>query len=246
MHRLLSVVLISVLSLPVTASPLVLGAADWCPYSCPDAERPGIVTEYLTWLLAKRDIQLQVEVIPWSRAIAAARNGQMDGLLTLVPSEAPDVPMTSVPTMNHQNCFYTRPDDLWQFTGAENFSTIRLGAITDYGYGAPLDTYIQHHQTDRQKLQLLSGSNPDMRLFSMLNSRRIDAYVSDSYVNQWQLKQQNIDHQVREAGCLQAIPFYLGISRKHPQMNELIKWLNAELSRPENIRYRQEIEKKYR
>lgn len=247
MYRLFVPLFSLLLALPATSQPLTLGAADWCPYSCPDTERPGIVTEYLTWLLAKRDIQLQVEVIPWSRAVAAARNGQLDGLLTLVPGEAPDVPMTTTPTMSHQNCFYTRTDANWTYQSTADLNNIRLGAITDYGYGEPLDGYIQRHLSDRQRIQLLSGSNPDQRLNSMLNSQRIDAFVSDAYVTGWQQRQaEATSPTLREAGCLPAMPFYAGISRQYAQHNELIDWLNAELNLPENIRYRQEIEKKYR
>src|SRR5690606_34273639 len=137
---------------------------------------------------------------------------------------------TTTPTMAHQNCFYTRTDASLTYQSTADLNGIRLGAITDYGYGGELDVYIQRHYDDRMRLQLLSGSNPDQRLNSMLNSQRIDAFISDSYVTRWQLHQSETTGQtLREAGCLPAMPFYAGISRQYPRHKELIDWLNAEL-----------------
>jgi len=70
-----------------------LAATDWCPYACehPADQKPGIVHEYLTQLFAAQGITLNIQFFPWSRAIEEANKGRVDGLLTAVYAEAPDL-----------------------------------------------------------------------------------------------------------------------------------------------------------
>ncbi|WP_430462171.1 substrate-binding periplasmic protein [Thalassolituus sp. LLYu03] len=226
---------------------LHLGAADWCPYTCDSPTQPGIVTEYLTALLKPHNIELKVSVLPWSRAVKAAEAGQLNGLITLVEGEAPQLLMTTTATMSHQDCFYTTPESEWRFSGVMNLDEIRLGAIKNYGYGEALDAYITDQGDLSTRLQLLSGDNPDQRLFSMLRNYRIDAYISDRYVNSWQLKNAGFrDTDVRSGGCLTDLPFFMGFYRKFSQSDALATWLNEALAIPGNIRLRDAIAQKYR
>ncbi len=225
---------------------LRLGAADRCPYTCNDANAPGIVTEYLTAVLQQHNIERRVSVLPWSRAVNAAGTGQLDGLITLVEGEAPQLLMTTTPTMNHQDCFYSTPESQWHFNGVASLADIRLGAIKNYGYGEKIDRYIRDNGEQNARLQLLSGDNPYQRLFSMLRHYRIDAYISDHHVNAWHLKKASLnDSDIRNAGCLNALPFYLGLYPGANQADALIQWLNKALSMPGNIHLSESISQKY-
>lgn len=243
--RILGTWIIAVLAmLPAHAQELHFGAAYWCPYSCSDKEMPGFVTEYLTWLFAKRGITLNVEVMPFSRAANSALAGSLDGLLTVMPREVPNLPMTTSPTMNQRNCFFTKADSKWKFLSTETLKNARIGVINNYAYGEEVDQYIT--ETGQPNVLKLRDSMPEERLFSMLESDRIDTYLSDFYVQRWQYKILRKDKpKHRLATCLEDAPFYVGLSPKLPNYEELAAWVNKEVLKPENIKRRLEFEQRY-
>lgn len=222
---------------------LRLGVANWCPYTCPGEEQPGIVIEYLTWLLAKNDIKLVIVNTPWQRAVELSRLGQIDGLVTLVEGEADWLLKTNTPTMTHQDCFFVNPDDTWTFNGIHSLDNKLLGSVVSYGYPPQLANYIEANKHNPNKIYEISASNVTHRLANMLYRERIGLYVNDRFVNRWQLK--NANEQPKNAGCLDPEPFYLGLSPQTQNAKEIRYWLNKELKRLTNIQYRRAIKLQY-
>ena len=75
---------------------ITLASTDWCPYVCDNQpQKPGIIYEYLTHVLKDKGIELKVEFNAWHESVNKARIGQVDGLLTATPEEAPELIFTN-------------------------------------------------------------------------------------------------------------------------------------------------------
>lgn len=235
---------------------LTFAATHWCPYSCaPDNpagsdqsnNKPGIISEYLTQLLEDNGIQLTIRFLPWSRALAEANNGAVDGLLTVVPEESGILLMPKVPTTRYQDCFFVAPESNWQYKGKESLPNVRLAYIQDYGYNEPLHSYIQNTDNAANLFEV-SGAKPSQRLVRLVQAGRADALIEEKRVTRWAQHQQHhhqrqLQHHnqqkektvaLKQAGCLESKPFYVAITPQHPQAQQLLQLFNTLLSRPEH------------
>lgn len=207
-----------------------LAATDWCPYSCDVSDQPGIVTEYLTRLLASHNIDLKVEILPWGRAIHYANTGKVAGLLTAVPSEAPNLHFTSIPTMTYSVCFFSKKESDWQFNTAASLKSRILGASLNYSYGEEVDPYIERNK-DNRFIYLITGDNKITRFASMLQNNRLDSFIEDQYVTEWQLKALGDQRgDIKSSGCLPSHPFYVAINPGLEWSQEFIDLLDLLLA----------------
>lgn len=223
-------------------STLTLASTDWCPYVCQgSAQRPGIITEYLTELLARQGISLKVEHYPWSRAIYLAEKGTLDGLLTAAPGEAPGLLLSRQPTWTYQVCFFTRQSSHWRYASIASLPDIRLGYMQGYGYGEPLDSYLAE-PASADRLQAVSGNQVIGRLTGMLRAGHVDSIVEDRLVVGWALRG---EAPLREAGCLPAQPFYLALNPGKPGHAQWLQQLESALADPANQARLDELAARY-
>ncbi|ASP39950.1 hypothetical protein CHH28_15285 [Bacterioplanes sanyensis] len=223
-------------------SSMTFAAADWCPYSCSDGS--GIVSDYLRELFAQRNITLDIQVIPWSRALQEVRFGHIDGLLTLVPGEADGVLMPASPTMSYQDCFFKRPGSDWTYTDMAALQHSVLGVVQGYGYSPEIDAYIAGAKPG--SVHAIAGAEPSERLIAMLQRERIDLYLDDVRVTQHTLKRlEMMPGAITVAGCLPEKPLYLGLSAQPEWSAELIKWLDDALAEADNQHRWREISEQY-
>lgn len=208
---------------------LTLASTDWCPYVCPqDPAHPGVVTEYLSELLARQGVTLKVEYYPWSRAVYLARKGEVDGLLTASPGEAPGLLLSAEPTWTYQVCFFTRRDSQWLYQDITSLSGMTLGFMQGYGYGEPLDRYLAD-PVHSGGLRPISGNQVIGRLIGMLRAGHVDSIVEDRLVVGWALRGQP---PLREAGCMSAQPFYLALTSGNAAHAQIMNRLQTALADP--------------
>ncbi|NMP30702.1 transporter substrate-binding domain-containing protein [Thalassotalea sp. M1531] len=213
---------------------LSLATTAWCPYTCNfEPFEFGIIGHYITQVLAKHNINVHIQSYPWSRAINLANSGAVDGLLTAIKSEAPNLLLTDTPITDYQVCFFTRNNQDWRYKIPLDFTGMRLGVIQDYGYGEPLDSYILKSSAESLVIKI-SGDLGTKRLVDMLLNDRIDIFVEDKKVVAWQLAQHNTSQSfLRNAGCLPKQPFYLALY-PNDKNRRLIDLLNQLLEDEEN------------
>ena len=205
-------------SLAFTPTVITLATTSWCPYTCgQNKDDSGIIGVYLREVFSTLGIQLHIETYPWSRAIHMAQQGQVDGLLTAIPEEAPNLLFTKVPTATFQMCFYTQKDNDWQYSTPINIGANKLAVIQNYGYGEPVDSFIKN----KSDIVKLSGLDSSKRLLDLLIKKRVDIIIGDSMVLGWSAQINNFDlHTSKQAGCLPESPFYLALtpSDKHKKL----------------------------
>lgn len=211
---------------------LTLATTSWCPYTCKNSEQEyGFIGKYINTLLLRQGVAVKIESFPWSRAIKLAEQGKVDGLLTAIHSEAPFLIFTENPISTYQVCFYTLMTNQWSFDGASLNHNQTLGVIQDYGYGEPLDSFIEKQNNVLQ----IAGNNSSKRLLDMLSKGRVSIIAEDKLVLNWVAKREHIDlTKIRNAGCLPENPFYLALTKKEAH-EELLIVLNKLFAEPKNI-----------
>ena len=243
-------VLVTVLTSTVHAqlpTHIALASTDWCPYACETATaQHGIVYDYITQVLKQQDIAVDIRFYPWSRAIGLANIGDtIHGLLTAVKAEAPNLLFTTTPIMSYQICFFSKPKKNWMYEGVDSLAGMRIGVISGYGYGSPLDEYI-NDPANRQFISTINGNNGVSRLISQLHIERIETFVEDKNVVQWTTRQYHLNtRSLKPSNCLSDNPFYLAIHTDLPGSQELITLLNRELAAPNNIALLNKITQQY-
>ena len=225
---------------------LHLASTDWCPYTCESHPAgKGIVADYIRQLLEPYGVELTISFYPWSRAVAQATTGEVDGLLTAVPEEAPGLLFTKTATTSYQMCFYARPGEQWQFTDAASLSAIKLGVSQGYSYGEPVDHHIALAQ-GKGSVTAIRGENSVARLWGMLLLNRFDAFIEDQTVVALQSHEQAFDLTgLSHAGCLTERPFYLAFYPAGEHASQWQVWFDNILTQPQSQVLLDEVRRHY-
>jgi polar amino acid transport system substrate-binding protein len=222
---------------------ITLATTNWCPYACQqNKSAPGMVYEYIQYIGANHGYTIDIAFFPWARAIKSVESGLLHGLLTAIPSEAPSLKFTTTPTMNYEVCFFIRSEQEWRYKDLSSLADMRLGAITDYGYGEPIDGYISN-QKNSDKVVMLTGNEGISRLVALLEKGRLDTFIDDKNVVVWNVKHQNRYRRnlIKDAGCLSSEPFYLALNPKFAWADEFLTLLNESFRNQQNIDYLQQV-----
>lgn len=226
------------------AERLHLATTHWCPYVCDAKQKPGFITEYLKVLLQAEGIELEVEVLPWTRAISEARDGRYQGLLTAVQSEAPDFPLSRVANGSYQLCFYRHRGNDFQYKTRASLSGIIVGAIKGYGYEEPIDSMRATPLPGEQLLEV-STDQPLISLIQMLKVDRVNTLIADKAVMEFTLKKNKV-RGIEQAGCLTENSFYLALSPAYKGWQSMLERLNQILAQPQATELRQFYRDQYR
>ena len=227
-------------------SQLLLAATDWCPYSCSDSQHGrGIVADYLTKVFEQAGIALDIRFLPWSRALIAANTGAVDGLLTAVAEEAPQLLLPQTATMLYQDCFFVKPSDSWHFDGIESLHNVRLAYIKDYGYNEPVNSYLLNPPQQARFFEV-TGADPSLRMIRLIHAGRADVLIEEKRVASWASARLNDRNQhLKQAGCLQGNPFYVALNPQAPLATEIIRLLNEVLQHPNNLQLLEQLTQRY-
>ncbi|MEN9465377.1 MAG: hypothetical protein RL217_1558 [Pseudomonadota bacterium] len=242
---LITLLWLHLLSYSAQAQELHLGATQWCPYTCEKTPEQGILTAYVTALLAKQNINVTITFGPWTRITKSVQAGELDGLVTQTRSEAPEQWTTQIPIILHQNCFYTRSDSTWRYQGIDSLKSLRLGIVDNYGYEDKLDLYLQSQKNKNSEVTAITGEDLTIRLYKMLQAKRLDLYLSNDLVNDWELKQHQVQEPVREAGCAGSEAIYFSLHPRTANAKEILKRFDQEQEKPENQKFKNDLIKKY-
>ena len=207
-------------------------------------DQNGIVQEYVTYILKKNNLKAVISTYPWSRAIQLANEGIFaHGLLTAVPSEAPDFLLTKTPIMTYQVCFFSYDEFNWQYQNPTDLNELqgRLGVIADYGYGGPLDRFIAAPE-NINKIHFAKGGNATDQLLRMLLVNRITVMAEDKNIIAWHFTEHDKGKpEPKNIGCLAEQPFFLALNPNLPWSRSLIDLLDQEFAQPDNLEVLQHI-----
>ena len=209
-----------------TAQKVTLRADTWCPYNCkPDSKDPGLMVEVAYKAFGKANVDYQIS--PWKRAISDAREGLIDGIIGAAPTEAPDFYMASALSRSI-NCFYTKSDSKWIYSGHDSIKSQRMGTILGYAYP---DSIVAYTKENAQNVEI-SGDGVLTNLLKMVSIGRIDITPDDGNVLSYTLESNpDLKKLVKESGCMEddsdIMTISIAFSPKYQQKSlKLVRKLN--------------------
>lgn len=205
-----------------------LRADAWYPYNGqPGADKPGYMVELAERAWAKADLALDYQLMPWERAIDAARSGEIDCIVGATPDEVPDFLFSEQMLGTDETHAFTLIDQEWEFTGVPAFAHVRLGVVGGYAYDDDVvDRYIRE-QENTNLVQVMKGNQALEKNLRKLMSGRIDAVLASPAVMASTLKQLGFQNAVRDAGAIGTVtPLYIACSPQALQAERYLRLLD--------------------
>jgi polar amino acid transport system substrate-binding protein len=202
----------------------------WCPYTCDNGGgKDGVMIDIARAALALSNIDVKYEIVPWSRAIDATRQGKYQALVGAAKGDAPDFIFSKKPQIMSSFKVWVLKGDNWKYRDISSLNGKHVGAVSGYFYGSDVDKFIQEHQSDKLGVQLLGGDNALELNIRKLKAKRIDVMIEDAHVvrDYYTKKQQDID--IVDAGNVvspekhvEEEGLYVAFSPKDPKSKEYV------------------------
>lgn len=176
MHRKLSLIIILlVLCLqPATAAPagrLKIGAGEWPPFTSEKLVNGGLLNRIVVEAFAAVGIEVEIVFLPWARAFAMAKAGDIDGTCCWFNNdERRNTFLVSPPLYEVQYVFFHRRDLAFHWATFEDLKGMSIGAIHEYYYG---ETFTEYERSGRIYVERVPSDEINFR---KLLAGRIDLY----------------------------------------------------------------------
>uniref|UniRef100_A0A486XGT2 ABC-type amino acid transport/signal transduction system n=1 Tax=Rheinheimera sp. BAL341 TaxID=1708203 RepID=A0A486XGT2_9GAMM len=192
-------------SLPFTvaAKQIIVAGDNWCPINCGANEtKQGYMIEVARQALAREGYELVYQEMPWARAVALARRGDIDAVVGAFKGDAPDFhfPKQAILSISPNHLFSLK-DKPWRYHGVQSLDTVRLGTIVGYDYGELLNAYIAAADEPRVVKQL-SGDDAVPRNIAFLLRGRTDVLVEAAPVLWYHAKKMGVAAQLMQVGMI--------------------------------------------
>ncbi len=213
----------------------------WCPYNCqPDSDRPGYVVEMLREIFAPPTWQLKYQIVPWDRALQQVREGQA----AIAPELTREQALRLGLLIGHEavgepaDCLYVAAGNPLRFSQASDLDGLRqVAVVSGYEYEFAFGEWISRPE-NKARVVLTRGANPAEVNARNLARGRLDGVIESAAVMHMLVKQLRLQDKIREAGCQQASPVYVGFSPRLPNAAQLVEHLDqgiAELRRSKRL-----------
>lgn len=198
---------------------ITIAADQWCPYNCePDSKSPGYGIEIADKIFEDAGHQIQYKILPWTRAIAATKNGAYGAVIGATKEEVPDFIIPEEEIGISRNVFFVRKGDPWRFKGVETLKEIRVGLIRDYSYGETCDYFFAAHKGNADYV----GGDEAMELnIKKLLKGRITTFIADPNVLVLTAEKMGCLDEIEEAGEIgKGDKIYIAFSPENPKSEE--------------------------
>lgn len=221
---------------PAGADTITLAADVWCPFNCdPGGDPPGYMLEVAKAVFEPRGHTVIYRVLPWARAVAFARRGDITGLIGPYKADAPDFIFPGNELAMIGFSIFVKTDVDWTYTGLPSLAHISLGVINDYAYSPDIDGYVLEYMSETNRIQVASGERPLVTNIQKLLHGRIDALIETPPVLHYAAGALGVADRLKSAGTAVAPqPAYIAFSPKAPQAENYARILSdgiAELRR---------------
>lgn len=136
MSRLLTLILLFIVSLGLHAETITAAGDPWPPFLDPDHPRQGVAMEIARAAFKSQGHDLEFAFVPWVRALDGVKNGEYDALLgTWWTKERTEFLEYSEPYLTNQIKFIKRKGDPFEFEELRSLEGKTVGTVRGYGYG---------------------------------------------------------------------------------------------------------------
>lgn len=208
----LTVALAIGLAAQADADVIELRADPWCPFNCePGSERPGYMVEIAREAFAMAGHEVNYETLNWARSLAKARRGEIDGVIGAIHEEAPDF-VFGPPMGFYRDAIITRAGEQIDLSRPGAMDGLRLGAINDYEYSAPISDYLDANRDNRELVQFTSGDDALAKNLRKLIAGRIDMVAEVAVVAYHTMAEESIGGDLIVTAIDQDAPIFIAFS----------------------------------
>ena len=194
--------------------PLRIASIDWCPQLCQEGEREGYIMDTVRALFRDSPYELEVNVLPWSRAIGYTRVGRAHALLSPARAEAPDLVYPTQEIGNQRMCFFALSSNPWKFDGPGSLE----GRLTGIAADTSIEELNEFIRT-REDLFNFSTYGPHYlrNSLNMLRLKRVNSFLFTYNSTLYAARRFGMDRDIRVAGCVSLAKVYMAFS-PHPEL----------------------------
>lgn len=194
------------------AEPLKLVAFQYPPLVYQKNEKViGVATELVRAVFNELGVQIEIELLPWARALQYLQNGQADGVFTIFknPQRQTFLLYPDEPLIEQTISLYTDRDKPINFSEKlSDLAPYRIGLTRAVSYGERFDTAMEDTLTN------LTVVHDEETKFMLLAKGRVDVVVSsigiaDFYIEKLQLANRIL----RIPTEIQRVPSYLAFAK---------------------------------
>lgn len=228
------------------AATITVRADSWAPYNEePNSAKPGYMIELAKLVFEAKGHEIDYQLMPWSRSLAAVEKGTYDAVVGTDPEESPNFVFPEESLGVNKNGFYVKKGSSWQYDGIDSIKQVRLGIIDSYGYYLELDNYIEEGGKGT-KLFAATGDDALPKLIKMLKAGRLDVIIENINVMTHELDAQKLSGEIVQAGSPEEeSPLYMAFSPAKESSREYAKILDDGIAELRNSGKLQEILTKY-
>lgn len=217
------------------AKTLHFAAIDYCPFTCnPSLEdgKEGFMTDVLREAFEPAGYTLEIDILPYARAVIATQNGIYDGIVVVGKEYAPELIYPNMPTVVQRVAFLVNAGKPWRYKGIESLHPITVGIVKGYQYVDPdLIEYLQQYQEDESKVRILHGNRTTVVGLRMLQTGRITTFLEGEYSVIYELNKMGINDKVIVAGyTTNAFEDFTGFSPINPNSAKYAQILSNKLA----------------
>jgi polar amino acid transport system substrate-binding protein len=211
-------------------STLIVGADDWCPFTCDNQEKPGIIVEIGKKILKEKGISIDYKILPWPKAVRESAQGTIHAL---AGASRPDGVHLVFPLEEQglqKSCVYfpKKSKKLKSYSNLTELRGLKIGITSGYSYGEPLDSVLGSKSKKKESgIEFIETSNatPTEELMKWSTEGKIEAFVESDSVLNFNAQRNQWKELPTSAFCFQPIHVYFSFSDKHPNAKQLAIWL---------------------
>ena len=226
-----ALLLYTIFSNTVHADPLKLVALQYPPYVyAEDGEIKGIATQMVRTIFDELEVEVEIEILPWARALRALKYKTADGVFTIFRTKERlaflDYP--NQPLINQRISLYVHRDSNIEFNGnLESLYQHRIGLTRSVSYGSIFDASKQHFVNS-------IIVNDEISKFDLLAIGRTELLISNQDAAEYYIEKQGFSGKFRRlTPALESVPSYLALT-KSSEHKALLERFEQVLNRMKN------------
>lgn len=185
------------LSLTSHADTITLATDVWFPMSGqPNSDKPGYMIEIAEKALAMQQYKMNYKLMPWLRAIDAARKGDINCIVGAHVEDAPDFVFGKQNYGSDAAHFFTNTNSPWSYTGPDSLAGKKVGTIVGYAYDPSVDSWLESNAI------ALGGDDALPKNIKKLSAKRLDTVIEFSMVMQAKLQEMGMAGKIKSAGAV--------------------------------------------
>jgi polar amino acid transport system substrate-binding protein len=178
------------LSTIATADIIRFASIDYCPFTCDplkEGGKEGVMVDVVRVAFEEAGYEIQIEIMPYVRAVRAVNEGKYDGIMVVGKKYAPELVYPRIPTLTQRMMFIVKPHHRWRYTDYSSLLSIDIAMVVVKGFDYADVNINKLVAAKHHNLVALHGLKTTERGLELLNIERVDTYVEGELTALYQI-----------------------------------------------------------